>query len=61
MVDLKGVDRFRISLHIMACFESGAACNQEIVVLNNTLVPQKMCDMSLGTSIKGTVVNGSRC
>ncbi|XP_062581277.1 uncharacterized protein LOC134243073, partial [Saccostrea cucullata] len=52
ITDLQAIDQFRVSLKIMACFESGAACDQEVVILNNTLLPKRNCEVVLGTPMK---------
>lgn len=50
---LNGISRFRVSLHIMTCFETAASCDQDILVLNNTLLPKSVCNFALGTPLKG--------
>lgn len=53
VTNLNGIDQFRVSLHIKACFESGSSCDQEIILLNNTLLPKTLCNLTLGTPVKG--------
>lgn len=52
---LNGINQFRVSLHIMTCFENAASCDQEILVLNNTILPKSVCNFSLGTPFKGGI------
>ncbi|XP_062582874.1 uncharacterized protein LOC134244631 [Saccostrea cucullata] len=52
VTNLQGINQFRISLSIIACLERGAACDQEVVILNNTILPKGYCEKALGTSVE---------
>lgn len=53
ITDLHGAGFFRVSLKFMICSEDRLPCEQEIIVLNNSLLPKPSCDWNLGTPIKG--------
>lgn len=36
----------------MVCMENGLPCEEEVSVLDDTLIPKHSCDWDLGTEIK---------
>lgn len=51
VTDLSGAFDFRVTLTFSICLEDGAACEQEVVLLNNALLPRQSCDFNIGTPI----------
>jgi hypothetical protein len=51
VTDLPGGNKFLVSLTFSVCFEDGSACEQEVTILNNALLPRQSCDFNIGTPI----------
>lgn len=52
IVDLPGAEDLRVSLRFMVCMENGLPCEEEVSVLDDTLIPKPSCDWKIGTEIK---------
>lgn len=52
MVDLQGAESLRVSLKFMVCMENGLPCEEEVSVLDDTLIPKPRCEWDIGTEIK---------
>lgn len=51
VTDLPGAFDFRVTLTFSICLEDGLACEQEVVLLSNALLPRQSCDFNIGTPI----------
>lgn len=51
VTDLPGAFDFRVTLIFSICLEDGSTCEQEVVLLNNALLPRQSCDFNIGTPI----------
>lgn len=51
LTDLPGAFDFRVTLIFSICLEDGSTCEQEVVLLNNALLPRQSCDFNIGTPI----------
>lgn len=51
VTDLPGAFDFRVTLSFSICLEDGSTCEQEVVLLNNALLPRQSCDFNIGTPI----------
>ncbi|XP_062603466.1 uncharacterized protein LOC134265233, partial [Saccostrea cucullata] len=49
---LQGADTFRVTLRFMVCLEDGLPCEQEVTVLNNTLLPKSSCNWKIGIPVE---------
>lgn len=52
IIDLPGAEYLRVSLKFMVCMENGLPCEEEVSVLDDTLIPKPSCDWKIGTEIK---------
>ncbi|KAL5015120.1 hypothetical protein ScPMuIL_009390 [Solemya velum] len=50
--DLSGTKQLLVDLSFAICLESGADCQFEVVLFNQTKIPKPFCDWSTGFSIK---------
>lgn len=51
VTDLPGAFDFRVTLIFSICLEDGSTYEQEVVLLNNALLPRQSCDFNIGTPI----------
>lgn len=57
VTDLPGAFDFRVTLTFSICLEEGSACEQEVDLLSNALLPQQSCDFNIGTPITSKKYN----
>lgn len=55
VTDLSGLNKFRVSLIVSVCFESGSACEVEQTILNEAILPKPQCDLNIGSQGQGKV------
>ena len=55
VTDLNGLNKFRVSLIVSVCFESGSACEVEQTILNEAILPKPQCDLNIGRQGQGKV------
>lgn len=57
VTDLPGAFDFRVTLSFSICLEDGSTCEQEVVLLNNALLPRQSCDFNIGTPITSKYIS----